>query len=507
MRAHILTLGGPVMAAALLLSSPALAQDTREATIAAEQARKAAALKPYVPSGAERKVLALKRELVDFPSGFYPYFASAYSGGGFTLGAGYRQFYGDRTHWDVKGLYSAKNYKFIELSTDSWGHAKGKVDLHVRTGWRDATQVAYYGLGIDTPDEAASNYRMKQGWFGGNVQMRPARVLVADLGATYEDFTLDQGTGPDPSIEEIFTPDTAPGLGVNPKYLHTYASFGLDSRPSAGYARHGGLYQVTYHNYADRDDTYSFDRVDGEVVQHIPILRENWVISLHGLVQTTLDDDDQVPYFLMPSLGSGSTLRGFSSWRFRDRHSLLLSGELRWIPNRLGLDMALFYDAGKVAPFWDGLSLDGMKSDVGIGVRFHSPLATPLRIDFAKGPGGAPHRLFRFGSVLITGQSMTTRFRFLLGAPRDPGLCGPAARGSARRLPPVLQRRPAAARARNPGRLEGRRNGRSTCSGISRRTCSGTPATRPWTCGRRTSTRSTRCPTPAGSPTASGRGR
>ena len=50
-------------------------------------------------------------------------------------------------------------------------------------------------------------------------------------------------------------------------------------------------------------------RIDGEMVQHLPILREIWVISLHGLVQTTLDDDDTVPYFLLPSLGSGSTLR------------------------------------------------------------------------------------------------------------------------------------------------------------------------------------------------------
>jgi hypothetical protein len=33
------------------------------------------------------------------------------------------------------------------------------------------------------------------------------------------------------------------------------------------------------------------------------------------------------------------------------RHSLLLSGELRLFPNRVGLDMALFVDAGNVAPF------------------------------------------------------------------------------------------------------------------------------------------------------------
>jgi surface antigen Omp85-like protein len=214
------------------------------------------------------------------------------------------------------------------------------------------------------------------------------KYVVFGAGATYEDYSMGSGQGTVPSIEEIFTPDTAPGLGVSPKYLHTTASAGLDSRPAAGYARRGSLVEVRYHNYADQDKTYSFDRADGEIVQHIPILRENWVISLHGLVQTTLNDSDQVPYFLLPSLGSGSTLRAFPSWRFRDRHSLLMSGEFRWIPNRLAIDMAFFFDTGKVAPRWDDLGFKGLKNNGGVGIRFHGPMATPLRVDFAKGSEG-----------------------------------------------------------------------------------------------------------------------
>jgi hypothetical protein len=364
------------------------APDSRAAAIAAEQARKAAELHTYVPSGAEKWAIKLRREFIDLPSGFYPYFASVYSGGGFTLGAGFRQYYGDRTHWDIKGLYSLKSYKFLELSTDSWDHGHGKLDLHGRVGWRDATQVSYYGLGMDTVPEDRSTFRLKQGYVGGNADLRPVKFVVFGAGATYEDYSMGSGQGSVPSIEEIFTPVTAPGLGVSPKYLHTTASAGVDSRPSPGYARHGSLAEVRYHNYADQDKTYSFDRADGEIVQHIPILRENWVISLHGLVQTTLNDTDQVPYFLLPSLGSGSTLRSFPSWRFRDRHSLLMSGEFRWIPNRLAIDMAFFFDTGKVAPRWDDLSLKGLKNSGGVGIRFHGPLATPLRIDFAKGSEG-----------------------------------------------------------------------------------------------------------------------
>jgi outer membrane translocation and assembly module TamA len=65
-----------------------------------------------------------------------------------------------------------------------------------------------------------------------------------------------------------------------------------------------------------------------------------------------------------------------------------MSGEFRWIPSRLGLDMALFYDTGKVTPRFTDISWKGLVHDVGIGVRFHSPLATPLRIELAKGREG-----------------------------------------------------------------------------------------------------------------------
>ena len=50
--------------------------------------------------------------------------------------------------------------------------------------------------------------------------------------------------------------------------------------------------------------------------------------------------------------------------------------------------MALFYDAGKVAASRSDLTLHGMKSDYGLGFRFHGPITTPLRIEVAKGNEG-----------------------------------------------------------------------------------------------------------------------
>ena len=370
----------------LLVPAFAFAQDTREAEIAARQREKAAHVAPYRPHRAEELLLQARQTLVEQPSGFYPYFDSVYSGGGFTLGEGYRRFTGDRTHWSIAGLYSVKGYKLIEASEVSPGHWSGRLDLLATAGWRDATQVAYHGLGIDSPAEGAA-FRMQQGFAGGGVTIRPHKHLLLTTTAAYENYTLKDPTDdsvPVGALDSLI----APGAGANPDYLHTSVSAAFDWRPAADYARRGGQYRIARHHYGDRDDTYSFDRLDAEIVQHVPILRENWVLSFHGRLESTLGDDDQVPYFLLPALGSGSTLRAYSSWRFRDRHSMLVSGEWRWIASRLALDMAFFYDAGMVAPTLDAIALGSFVSDVGIGARFHGPARTPLRVELAHGREG-----------------------------------------------------------------------------------------------------------------------
>jgi outer membrane protein assembly factor BamA len=105
-------------------------------------------------------------------------------------------------------------------------------------------------------------------------------------------------------------------------------------------------------------------------------------------VQSIVDDDDTVPFFLLPSLGSGRTLRAYETTRFRDRHSLLTSAEFRWIPNRFAMDMALFYDAGKVTNRREDLDFENLTTDWGLGVRFHAGATTVLRIEGARGNDG-----------------------------------------------------------------------------------------------------------------------
>ena len=65
----------------------------------------------------------------------------------------------------------------------------------------------------------------------------------------------------------------------DPKYLHTQVSAGIDWRQSPGYTRRGGLYEVTFHDYkSDQDGAYSFQKLDGDLIQHFPIFARNWIL-------------------------------------------------------------------------------------------------------------------------------------------------------------------------------------------------------------------------------------
>src|SRR4029079_16519559 len=118
-----------------------------------------------------------------------------------------------------------------------------------------------------------------------------------------------------PSVEQQYTPQTLPGLGASPIYLHTQATVGLDSRPARGYTRRGGFYGVTVHDYGDKDGAFGFNQIDYTALQHIPILREAWVLAFRAQAQTTYDKSGkQIPFFMMPAFSGGLGLTRHSTW-------------------------------------------------------------------------------------------------------------------------------------------------------------------------------------------------
>ena len=356
---------------------------SRAAVIEQSQAEKAADLHPFTPSRAEQFIENLEQAMLTDSIRLHPYFESAYAGGGFTIGLGYRRHVSAYNLVDIRGSFTVKGYKRVEGAFMAPRLFDRRGSLALVGGWRDATRVGFYGIGINTSADDRANYRFTQPYGSASLDLWPTRrLLLLHGGVELSRWDIKTGEGDEPSVDTIYTPETLPGLGTSTTYLHSEATLALDSRPSPGYARRGGYYGISFHDYHDQDGRYGFRRTDYEAIQHVPILREAWVLSLHGELQLANAANNQtVPFFMLPSLGGGSSLRGFASWRFRDLNSLLLSADWRVIANRF-LDMALIYDAGRVAARRSDLTSAPLKSDYGVGFRFHGPLTTPLRVEF-----------------------------------------------------------------------------------------------------------------------------
>ena len=370
--------------------TPPAGADTRAGRIAATQAEKVKELKPYEPGTAEVWVKKLEEQFLTGALHWHPFFQSAYAGGGFTLGAGYATHVSAYNTVDVRGSYTLSGYKRIEGEFRAPRLFDRRGLLSVVGGWREATQVGFYGIGTDnTSIDDRANYSFQQPYGSATLTVQPTRkLLFLSGGVEYSEWNQGPGDGTARSVEEAYTPATLPGLGAAITYLHAQGTAALDWRTSPGYSRRGGYYGATFHDYTDRDGTYSFRQLDYDLIQHVPLFRDAWVLSLHGRVETTdANDDEAIPFFMLPAIGGGSSLRGFASWRFRDRHSLLLQAEWRILMNSF-FDAAIFADAGKVTDRRSELDFKNLKSDFGIGFRMHGPAATPMRIEFAKSNEG-----------------------------------------------------------------------------------------------------------------------
>jgi hypothetical protein len=361
---------------------------TRTEALEQVQSEKVKSLTPQEPEKFERLTARAEAMLTRGGNHWYPFFENSYSGGGFPFGAGYSWFLNAYSTMDVRGSLTPSGYKRAEAEFLNPRIFNRRGTLSVIGGWREATEVPFYGLGDSQPENRV-NYGFKQPHVSGLLTLKPTRrFLVVSGGVEYTQWKLQPGEGAFPSVGNLFTPEDLAGINAKVNYLHTQVGVGLDWRQAELYARRGGYYGITVHEYDDHDDQFGFREVHYEAIQHIPILREAWVLSFRGRVITSSAKTDQrVPFFMTPSLGSGSTLRAYPTRRFRGEDTLLMQAEWRIMVNRF-MDTAIFYDAGKAVQDEGDLDFNNLKSDVGFGFRFHSPFRTLLRTDVAKGSEG-----------------------------------------------------------------------------------------------------------------------
>ena len=389
-----------------LMVGAAYAQEpaTRAEADRERREEKNASTQPYQPGGFERTMKFFEEKgvfLLD-REGFYPKLGSLAVGSGFAYGAGFRDrdLFNDKGRLDLWAARSVRGYWATEARLTFPELAGNRLHVESWVAHRDYPEEDYFGLGPSSNRADRTSYAINSDRIGGLVGVRPLSPVLIGGGVEFLNPRLGPGEDPRvPSIEEIFDPTTAPGLGESVDYLRPMAFLEVDYREPKN-ARRGGWYRVEFSHVDDRTTgTHTFNRVDTDLRQFIGFLAGRRVLAARLFVSTSDTGEGHVmPFYLMPTLGGNDTLRGFREYRFRGPHAILVQGEYRfevWS----ALDVALFYDAGKVAMSRSDLDFENLQSDYGFGFRFNTNAATVLRVDVAFGSRDGTHLYVVWGGV------------------------------------------------------------------------------------------------------------
>jgi len=369
--------------ALLAFAVPSAAQTTRVEVIAEEQAEKAKAVGPEGPSEAERIIRRiLLSPLLSGGEGLYPWFGSVFSGTGMAVGAGFLKRFENASFFNLQSGISLNRSTVLRGGFAAPALWRGKMQFETNGQWLRARGMSFYGLGQDSAREDRERFDYTPKDIGASVTLKPRRFLSVTGGYTFMNFDTQRDA-------PRFSAAEAPGMDEELNYNIVRGTVAFDWRTSPGYSTRGGLYRASFErNQETQSLPYSFSSQEYEIVQLVPLVREQFVLAARGLVTlTTPDGRDEVPVMLAPFLGSGSTLRGYSNRRFTDRNRMLLTGEYRWRPSRY-IDLALFMDAGQVAANRRDFDLAEFDVAWGVGARFHGPHFTALRLEVARGREG-----------------------------------------------------------------------------------------------------------------------
>ena len=367
-------------------TATANAQDTRAEEIRRQQSERQQRLSPPRPTMVERAIDRLEKWgfISGQPRGVYPWLGSIYPGGGVGAGAGVRKEFGDDGAVNVIAGYSIRSYAIGQADVALPTFAKNRGKITVSGQYIDAPDVKYYGVGNDSSKDARSYFGYTPASGGARLDFDISKQFKVGGEVSYLDVSTSAGRTA-PSFDAQFGPANTPGSESSQfGFINSTARAAFDWRKRLGYSGTGGVYRVQFDDYRDQDhDRYSFRSLEAEALQLIPILRANWVIAIRGVATITdVDAANDVPFFLMPSIGGGASVRGYPDFRFRDRNRMVMNAELRWTPARF-MDMLLFYDTGKVEARRQDLDFDNLKESYGIGMRLIAQRGYAVRMEAA----------------------------------------------------------------------------------------------------------------------------
>ena len=319
--------------------------------------------------------------------------------------------------------------------------------FHLYAQGTSLNKLSYFGEGPTSLESARSFYGMTQSVVGANVvwpvTWEPLSGLNAGLLAEANGRTVDlrssfgQGS---PSIEQIYTPATAPGLLNQP----AYAQFGqgIRLRPNYGdYVRSN--YLANYQEYVSSTSGYSFQRFTADLSQQFllysktrsflpldangpddcsadvsdakhkcpPKITNNLEgsISLRFLLSESFIPNGNIePFYYQPTLG-GSDINGnpalssFQDYRFRSPNLMLFRASFEHSIYKWPIGVALMVDEGKVANQHSDIDFSNFRHSYSAGLTLRAGGFPMVYLLFSWGGGEGTHTTGSMNTSLLGG--------------------------------------------------------------------------------------------------------
>jgi hypothetical protein len=346
--------------------------------------------------------------------GLYPSVGVIVAGSGLSFGAGLRDLhFGDApvggeidAMWSVRGYQTYRvrfglidklrnihrlrpadakvSSQFDDFDETTPGHA-----IYLETEWRDYPRMSFYGAGPSAPDETKTDFRLS-GYTVDVVGQWQARAHLG-VGARVGLLDFDHGGGNNPNTPDtlvLHRPETAPGLLEHPRFITTSAGLTYVRRDRTAAPRRGHLGTISvlrFEALGSGGPTVTRLNLDGRIYR--PIRATGVLASRLLLAQDWTADGAPTPFYLQQTLGGSDTLRGFSSYRFRDQSLAHGSVEYRHMVWPF-VELTPFLDAGTVAPDLTRVAWATVRFCPGIGVRVHFEDRVIGRLDWARSSDG-----------------------------------------------------------------------------------------------------------------------
>lgn len=342
---------------------------------------------------------------------------------------------GAQDQLQATAVVTIRNFWFSELKFTSqrdinaaWNESGESLGLTAFVRNRYLPVMPFYGIGPNSSLNNSVEFSQRDTKLGVEVTTPVPKLAWLSAGAQVEGIWPEIGgvnNNNAISIEQEYTEETAPGLAMQPPFVHE--NFFL--RPHRRFLKRFALNQSWAYNFYQDTDTgrYSFQRFEANMEQrfypqrkrHGGVIEQN-VLSLR--LKYSISDTSRnhaVPFYLQETVGGSDifneqVLPAFKDYRFRGPDLFVVQAEYdqkicaacsicpegitRTVCSHLGL--VARYDAGNVGLHWNDFALSNLRQSYSGGVAIYLGKDVIFRMSVGLGGGEGAHPYFAIANVL-----------------------------------------------------------------------------------------------------------